>query len=136
MKTKLLFLITSFFFLIIMAGCSDYGEKVVFGNLTIYYTSGITKAEASDFGSYLIKSDFDNRKEKTIQLVKSGGTYQVKMVVNEGVEENPQYERLFRDVATEMSRDCFNNAQVELHACNGGFKTLRVFPMRSYYEEK
>ncbi|HQU55392.1 MAG: hypothetical protein KDC59_23235 [Saprospiraceae bacterium] len=112
-----------------IVACGDLGTEKNYNGTQLFYTSDITDAEADKVGEYLVSSGFADGQEKTVQLAKTGGTYEFKMVVKKGLEQDQEYATLFKNFAAEMSRDVFGGAQVDLHACDENLETLRVFPM-------
>lgn len=131
-KTKMrLSLLLSFCSVLFFAACDNYGTKRQYGNIELYYTNEVTVSEANNLANYLIKLGFeDDNERKTVQLVKSGKTYQVRMVVKQGIEQDAEYQSVLKLFATKLSEDIFNGANVEVHACDSKLKTLRVFVMR------
>ncbi len=125
MKLQLLVLLL----LVFATGCTDYGKKKMFKEVELYYTKGVTEAEANALGEYLLRSGFDNGERKTVQISKPGKTYEFRMVVKKGIEDQQEYNTLFRQFAAAISKDVFNGADVEMHACDEQLKTLKVFVM-------
>lgn len=114
----------------LMLGCSSYGTKLEFNGSQVFYTKNVTEAEAKKLGDYLVKGEFFSDQNKgTVQLDKSGDTYQFRMVVKEGVAIDDKLVALFKTVATELSKNVFNGAKVEIHLCDSNLKTLKVVPM-------
>lgn len=112
--------------LAVTMACSGYGTKLEFNGGEVYYTKNATEAEARKLGEYLVKEQFFDGKPKTVQLDKSGSTYQVRMVVQAGKEKDEPYVEIVKTAAQEFSRDVFNNAPTEVHLCDERLKTLRV----------
>lgn len=112
-----------------MLGCSSYGTKLVFNGSDLFYTKNVTEAEAKKLGDYLVKSEFFGANKGTVQLDKSGDTYQFRMVVKEGVVIDELPVPLFKTIATELSKNVFNGAKVEVHLCDANLKTIKVVPM-------
>ena len=112
-----------------IVACGDLGTEKNYNGTQLFYTSDITDAEADMVSEYLVSSGFADGQEKTVQLAKTGGTYEFKMVVKKGLEQDQEYATLFKNFAAEMSKNVFDGAQVDLHACDENLETLRVFPM-------
>jgi preprotein translocase subunit SecF len=106
--------------------CNQYGEKLEFNGGELYHTENVTEAEAKKLGEYLVKEQFFDGKEKTVQLDKQGGTYQFKMVVIEDKRNDDSTLELFKTFASQISADVFDNAPTELHVCNEKLETLKV----------
>lgn len=115
--------------LFLLAGCTNYGTEKTFNGVQLYYTSDVTEAQADALGDYLIKSEFANGEAKTIQLARQGNTYEFRMVVKKGIENDAEYAEAFKIFAKDISDNVFNGSQVDLHACDENLETLRVFPM-------
>ncbi|MGI9036260.1 MAG: hypothetical protein ACR2GD_09510 [Pyrinomonadaceae bacterium] len=105
---------------------SEFGTKLMFNGTEMYYTKNVTEAEARKLGNYMISVGFSNGQGKSVQLDKSGSTYQFRMVVIPEMQNNEQYLNVMKTAAAEISRNVFNNAPVEVHVCDNRFKTLRV----------
>ena len=114
---------------VILTSCNDYGTEKNFDGVQLWYTSSITEKEADAMGSYLIESEFADGSEKIVQLNKSGNTYEFKMVVKTGIEQDQEYTELGKLFATEISNFVFNGEPVDVHFCDENLKTLRVLPM-------
>lgn len=106
--------------------CNQYGEKLEFNGGELYYTKNVTEAEAKKLGEYLVKEEFYDGKEKTVQLDKEGGTYQFRMVVVEDKRNDESTLEIFKTFASQISKDVFNDAPVEVHVCDENLKTLKV----------
>lgn len=117
--------------LFLLAGCANHGTEKTYNGVQLYYTSDVTEAEADALGNYLIKSEFANGEAKTVQLARTGNTYEFRMVVKKGIESDAEYAEVFKVFAKDISNNVFNGSQVDLHACDDNLETLRVFPMAS-----
>lgn len=120
-------LLTAVFFVVGLA-CSQYGEKIEYGgNSEVYYTKNVSETEARKLGDWLKKNEFftgDNK--KTLQLDKSGGTYQVRFVIKEEKINDPQTEDTFRIITRGMSEEIFGGAPTETHFCNDRLQTQKI----------
>ena len=116
-------------------GDDDYGTEKSFDGVQLWYTSIITEKEADAMGNYLIESGFSDGMEKTVQLNKSGNTYEFRMVVKTGIEQDQEYAELGKLLATEISTFVFNREPVDVHFCDENFKTLRVLLMSNQIED-
>jgi hypothetical protein len=112
--------------------CDDYGKLETFNGTQVYYKSPITKDVVNKLGEYLIDSEFADGDEKTVQLLKTGNTYEFRMVVKKGIEQDQEYKNIFRFFAAELSEDVFSGAKVDIHLCDEHLKTLVVVPMLKY----
>ena len=111
-------------------GCSNYGKEKNFNGTQVFYTSAITESEADALGQYLITAGFTDGEEKSVQLNKTGNTYEFRMVVKKGIEQDQEYRKVGKDMAGEISEEVFNGARVDTHFCDDKFNTLMVLPMR------
>jgi len=117
---------------VVLTSCEDYGTEKNFNGVQLFYTFEITESEANSLGRYLIESEFADGGEKTVQLNKSGNTYEFRMIVKKGIEQDPEYVELGKYMAAEISTEVFNGAQVDVHFCDEYLETLRVMPMASH----
>jgi len=111
---------------------SDYGKKKIFNGTELYYTSSITSQEAEKMGDYLIESGFADGETKTVQINRVGNTYEFRMVVKKGIDQDQEYIDLGKQMAAEISQNVFNEKQVDVHYCDENLTTLRVMPMSNY----
>ena len=116
---------------IILSSCTNNGKEKEFNGVQLFYTSSITESEANSLGNYLVKSEFADGEQKTVQLNKSGNTYEFRMVVKTGIEQDQEYCDLGKLMAAEISSEVFNGKQVDTHFCDENLKTLKVLPMTS-----
>ena len=107
----------------------DYGTKLTFLDInTLFYTENITAEEADALGNYLIQVGFflGEGDGNAIQLNKSEGHYEFRMVVADGMETNPMMLDEMKLFAYEMSQDVFNGETVIAHLCNNTLETLAI----------
>jgi hypothetical protein len=135
MKKTMRIFASMFIASVILTSCNDYGTEKSFDGVQLWYTSSITEKEADAMGSYLIESEFADGSEKTVQLNKSGKTYEFKMVVKTGIEQDQEYTELGKLLATEISNYVFNGEPVDVHFCDENLKTLRVLPMSNQIDD-
>lgn len=115
-------------------GCGQgLGSRLEFNGGELYYTSQVTKQEAQKLGECLVEQDFFDGKEKSVQLDKEGETYVFRAVVKKELQENiannATLDPVFKFIALGMSVNVFGGSPVEIHLCDGSFKTLRVISM-------
>ena len=106
--------------------CSSYGTKLDFNNGELYYTDNVTESDAKKLGDYLVNSGFFSGKKITVQLDKSGATYQFRMVVQPEKQNDEATAVLMKAFAEEISEEVFNDAPTELHICDDQLKTVKV----------
>lgn len=107
-------------------GCNPYGTKLEFNGGELYYTKNITETEAKKFGEYLVKEEFFDGQEISVQLDKSGSTYQFRMVVKPELQNDESSAEQVKLFGSQMSADFFKGAPLEVHLCDDTLKTVRV----------
>jgi len=124
--------IFSFVFLLTLAcdnlGALNWGTKKTFKGFEVYYTSAVTEKEADKLGAWLIANEWADGEEKTAQLTKTGKTYEVKMVVKKGIEQDQEFIDAFKALAIHLKFEVFDGQAVDIHLCDDWLKTLRVVP--------
>jgi len=129
--TTVSILIFTIFFTLLISGCSgeDFGTKLNFGdNNELYYTNIVKASEAQALGDYLINEGFFKRddNERSVQLDKTGTTYEFRIVIKKGLEQDDDTIDIMKIFTTELSENVFDGANVDIHLCDDAFKTLRV----------
>lgn len=114
---------------VFMAGCANYGKEKNFDGIQLFYTKAVTESEVDKLGRYLISSGATDGTKKTIQLNKNGNTYEFRMVVKKGLEQDQEYRNLFRLMTLEISQEVFDGKNVDIHLCDDKLETLSVVPM-------
>jgi hypothetical protein len=113
-----------------MPGCTNPGKELYCDNVQFFYTSDVSLNEAIKLANYLINSGFAGGDSKiTVQIAKENGTFEFRMPVKKGCEQDIEYSHSFKRLAKEISDSVFNGKQVDVHACDETLRTLRVFPM-------
>jgi hypothetical protein len=108
-----------------------HGRKVQHGNFEIFYTAGATRAEADRFGSYLVKTWGAPANRGSVQLKKTVDGYQCRVVIKKEFQHDAKALQGLAFDGARISRDVFDGAPVEVHACDERLKTLQVFPQRA-----
>jgi len=96
------------------------------GEGDIFFLSPVKKSEAEKLASHLEKLRFNPAHRFTIQLARIEKTTQVRVVIVEGSERDPQLLNDFRDLGRDLSVNVFNNNPVEIHLCNPMLVTQKV----------
>lgn len=104
----------------------NYGTPLVYGGNVLYYVAPVTEAEARRLGDYLSVAFFREDTEFTIQLRKSGRTYEFRRCLKKGLENDPEIIDGNKRWCREMSQAVFGGAPVDIHFCDAHFATLRV----------
>ena len=122
----LLLIFTSFLFVF----CSGYGKKLQYQKTEVYYTDKVEKTEAEKLGNFLVRTEFADENEKSIQLSKNeeNGNYEFRMVTNKEAAESDTYVAVFKIYAKQISDSVFNKQPVDFHVCDNTFNTLKVIP--------
>ena len=122
----LVFVVTLGIFLYFQFFVEGYGTKLEFKGTEVYYTKNVTEEMANKLGNYLVDAEFADGDEKAVQLNKIDGTYQFRMVTQDGVANNGEWLPAFQGFVAELKASVFPNDNVELHLCDDGFETLQV----------
>lgn len=111
---------------LLLASCSNYGTKLDFNGVELYYTKNVEEADANKLGKYLVDTEFADGNEKSVQLNKKGSTWEFRLVVKKGMDQDEEYVAIAKEFAAQLSADVFDNEQVDIHLCDDKLKTLRV----------
>ena len=113
--------------LLIISGCSlIYGKLLEFNGGQLYYTTNVTVDEANKLGKYLVSEKFFDGNEKTVQINKTGNTFEFRMAIKKGIENDQQFIQIFKQFANELSASVFEGEKVDIHLCDRYLKTIRV----------
>ena len=129
--TTISILIFTMLFSVMLSGCAgeNYGTKINFGeNNELYYTESVTSEQAQALGDYLVKGEFfaNDGNDRTVQLNKSGSTYEFRMVVKTGLDQDQATIDLMKTIAADLSANVFKGESVDVHLCDDTLKTLKV----------
>lgn len=132
-RSIVLFLLFISISTITFTSCQNYGKEVDFGNLQIFYKDGVSKELAMKLGEYLIKNGLmdEDHSGISLQVLKNGALYQLKIVVKDNFENNPEYAEGFTKLASILSANVFEGAEVEVYACDKQFRIKKVFHMET-----
>ncbi len=113
--------------LLTATGCfRNWGECLEFNGGKLYYTSGVTEEEAVRLGEYLVEYNYLDGNAKTLQITKTGSTYEVRMAMREGLDQDEEYIGLAVIFGRELSDNVFNGSPVNVHFCDDQLQTLLV----------
>jgi hypothetical protein len=136
MKNTLFIPLTIIFLIALACSTSEkealekkFGKQINKNGLQLFYTDKITEEEANRMVNFLIESEFVDGEKKTIQLNKNGKTYEFRLVVKKGIEQDQEYIELSKIFTLELSKFVFNNSPVDIHMCDELLNTIRVIPM-------
>jgi len=127
---KIVFIICMAMIIFTMQSCFKNGNKLEFNGGELYYTNAVLKADALKLGNYLKNEGFFNGEKRTVELDKNGKTWEFRMVVQKGTENDDQYINLFGFFSLQLSKAVFNNDPVDIHLCNDKLETLKVIPFK------
>ena len=130
------FLLLPFVLLPFALGCGGHGTRLEFNKGELFYTKSVSKAEAEKLGQYLVRQKFFDGQRKSVQLNKSGDTYEFRMVVKPEFVNNADALRMYGIMASEVSLDVFDKAPVVIHVCDERLKTLKTVEQNSILEFK
>lgn len=120
-------LIVVFALVIPVSGYGDrLGAELSYGGSDLFYREPVTKAEALRLKDYLSKIGLFDGKDKSLQIRRTGSTYEFRMVVKEGMTEDAELNDFCRQLSKDLSREVFNGAAVSIHLCDDNFKTIRI----------
>lgn len=74
----------------------------------------------------MVSNEFFDGNEKTVQLNKNGSTYEFRMVIKKGIENDQEFINIFKQFAEELSVNVFEGSQTDIHLYDEYLKTLRV----------
>lgn len=127
---KTLFYILMLTALAASLSCTSYGKEKEFNGVQLFYTDGVSETEADMIGNYLVEQQFADGNRKSVQLNKNGSTFEFRMVVQKGFENDPDYCDLVGQFASDLSV-LLGGQKVEIHLCDEYLQTLKAIPMAS-----
>jgi WD40 repeat protein len=105
---------------------SAAGKMLEFNGGEIYYTRTVTEADVRKLGDYMVKQRIFEGTRKTMQLNKTGSTYEIRAVVKKGTENSAGFDDFFKTLVKELRDKIFKGSDVVVHLCDDKMKTLRV----------
>jgi hypothetical protein len=102
----------------------DFGPMLTFNNGQLFFKDEITKDEAEKLGEFLIKEQFFDGIQKTIQVVRDGKKYLIRIVVAPGSEQVAQFRTLVQTLGGRIRHEVFPGAELALQLCDPQFQTL------------
>ncbi len=113
----------------LLSGPQDkWGTELTFKNGQLFYVPPVTEAEAKRLGEYLVNNVFFDGDKKSVQIKRKDKTYQFRMVVKKGIEQDQHYIDIFRLFGSELSENVFKGEKVDFELCDDNFNTIRVVP--------
>ena len=118
--------VLSFLLVTIFIGCGDHGTLLEFNGGELYYTSVVSEREAYRLGEFLVDSEFFDGELKTVQIDKTGNTYEFRMVIKKGIDKDEEVIQLAKIFSNELSENVFDGYDVDIHMCDEYLNTIRV----------
>jgi hypothetical protein len=105
------------------------GGEIYYGSGgEIYYGSPVTADEARRLGEYLERRDFFKPTQPAVGLGKKTGTYQFSLPAAEEQYQDEEVLVKCAGIAAALSEEVFTGAPVEVHLCDGRWRTRTVVP--------
>jgi hypothetical protein len=119
-------LITAVLFITMLSCGASFGERLTYGNLSIYYTPrnvGIVYAQR--LGQYFESNELIQDKQHAIQLTSDSKGFILRMVLNDNYEQLPEdQERNLELLETNIREDVFEGLNFRIEVCNANFVPL------------
>jgi hypothetical protein len=112
--------------LVLLTGATNYGMVLKVNQSDLYYTTAVSKEDATRLQDFLIRSKVCGDSQISMQLTKSGSTRQFRIVVKPGFEKDKGYIATVQEMGETLSTRVFGGAPLEVHLCDDHFRTLRV----------
>lgn len=117
--------------LLAFAACTNYGKKVKFGTIEVYYKDGVSKAEADHMArvlqGVLDRTNPEAKQRKSFQLTKPNDTVLLRMVVDKdrlaGIPDAS-----FQAILVMVSDSVFGGRPVNMELTNEKFSALKKLP--------
>lgn len=109
---------------------TGYGPKVESGSVEVFYVDGATQAEATSLAAYLNKDLQAGVSKRSVQLKKSGDTYQLRVVIQTALQNDDKTKTAMQILGSGVSQEVLKGAPVEVHICDEKLKTISVLDKR------
>ena len=106
-------------------GSAEFGKKLKYGNMEVFYTSSVTEYEARSFGNYMLGNGW-GKKPCSIQLNHPGKYYEIRLVVEESYISSEDFVKSAELLARMVSGEVFKDSRVDIHLCDNRLKTVKV----------
>ena len=91
----------------------NFGTLLKFDQGDVFFTAAVNKADAQRLADYLLKHGYFENGPTAVQLNKSGRTFEVRLVVKKGIDQDQHYMAAFKPFAAAISRDVFGSARLK-----------------------
>ena len=92
----------------------------------VIFEKNVTSLEARKLGDYLRSREFFDNDPVTFQIGKPGKTYEFRVVIKKGLEQDQDTIDAMNQLGREISRSVFGGSPVDVHLCDDRMKTIRV----------
>lgn len=90
---------------------------------TVQY-EGVDEADARKLGDYLVEDKYFDDNPKSVELKKSGDTWNVRLVVNDDAPRDPAYTGMIPLFGMQIANRVFGGEKVSIDLCDTSFKTV------------
>lgn len=113
--------------------CANYGKKVKIEGTKgeVYYKGdGVTESDAKKLGTFLKESEyFDDKKVKSVQLMKAGDRYTVRFVADKAAYEKlPDGEQNFKEYGVQIAKAVFGGTKVDVALADENMEDFKTIP--------
>ena len=106
-------------------------QKIPFKESILFYDSAnVTKYDANKLVEYLDKHQINEG--NIFILNKSGKTFEFKIIIKKGLEQDQETITAMKLLAASISNDAFNGSPVDIHLCDDKFNLIRVVLQADY----
>jgi hypothetical protein len=116
----------------LLESCNNFGKEKDYDGVQLYHTPAITDSQADSLGNFLVSQKFADGSAKTVQIAKSGNTYQFRFVIKADADKDPALSKTLKAFASVLSSNVFNGSPVEVDMCDEYLKTLKVYPYEDF----
>lgn len=120
--------VLAFSFIFLLFGCSsDFGNKIIGGNLTVYYIEESDIDKAEEVAMFWKKNQLISVEKQDVQLVKVEGVYNLRIISNEDADaKNMSFDerKLLLELQKKIKKAIFPNNTFELVICNNKFEPI------------
>lgn len=119
-----------FLLLLALTACSNYGKKVSYGSIEVYYKDGVSKAEADAMArllqGVLDRNNPEAKQQKSFQLTRPNDTVLLKMVVDKDRLATIS-DAAFQAIMVMVSDSVFGGKPVNMELTDNKFAALKHY---------
>ena len=120
--------VLAFSFIFLLFGCSsDFGSKIIGGNLTVYYIEESDIDKAEEVAMFWKKNQLISVEKQDVQLLKVEGVYNLRIISNGDADtKNMSFDerKLLLELQKKIKKAIFPNNTFELVICNNKFEPI------------